>query len=74
MGHSKALDKLEEMMQRQTKNVEPFTLTVTNDTSDYLSCEVIFSVDRKKAWLGQPHLIKNLKKDIRQDGGGTTEV
>ena len=27
---------------------------------DYLSCEVTFSMDEKEAWLGQPHLIKNL--------------
>jgi hypothetical protein len=33
-------------------------------TSDYLSCEIIFLKDKKKAWLGQPHLIGNLKKNF----------
>ena len=29
---------------------------------DYLSCKIKFSKDKKRAWLGQPHLIKNMKK------------
>jgi hypothetical protein len=62
VGTKRALSKLLEMMMVQTKNVEPFTLTTTEGTSDYLSCEIVFSEDKKKAWLGQPHLIKNLKK------------
>ena len=28
----------------------------------YLSCEVKFLMDKKRAWVGQPHLIKNLAK------------
>ena len=28
---------------------------------DYLSCEIKFSDDKKRVWLGQPHLIKNLE-------------
>ena len=31
---------------------------------DYLSCEVKFSKDRKRAWLGQSHHIKNLVKNL----------
>ena len=62
VGTRKALLKLVEMMRVQTKNVEPFSLTTTEGTSDYLSCEIVFSSDRKKAWLGQPHLIANLRK------------
>ena len=27
---------------------------------DYLPCKVRFSLDEKRTWLGQPHLIKNL--------------
>ena len=30
--------------------------------TDYLSCEIVLSEDRKKAWIGQPHLISNLDK------------
>ena len=29
---------------------------------DYLSCKIKFSMDKKRAWLGQLHLIKNLDK------------
>ena len=37
-------------------------LKIMEGLQDYLSCEVKFSIDRKRAWLGQPHLIKNLVK------------
>ena len=61
VGTGRALDKFEELMQTQTENVEPFSITTTKGTSDYLGCEVMFSEDKKKAWLGQPHVIKNIK-------------
>jgi hypothetical protein len=37
-------------------------VTVKDDLEDYLSCEIRFNKARTKAWLGQPHLIKKLKK------------
>ena len=37
-------------------------MKIENDLHDYLSCEIQFSPDNKKAWLGQPHLIGNLEK------------
>ena len=36
-------------------------LKIEGSLHDYLSCEIAFSKDRKKAWLGQPHLIKKLE-------------
>ena len=36
-------------------------VTVEDNLSDYLSCKILFNKDRTKAWLGQPHLIKNIK-------------
>jgi hypothetical protein len=33
-----------------------------NKMTDYLSCEILFSRDRKKCWIGQPHLIQKLEK------------
>ena len=33
-----------------------------NELTDYLSCEIKFSNDKKKAWSGKPHLIANLDK------------
>ena len=29
-----------------------------------MSCEIKLSTEKKRAWLGQPHLIKNLEKKI----------
>lgn len=40
---------------------EDFELTVDGTLTDYLGCEINFSSDGKAAWLGQPHLMKNLK-------------
>ena len=37
-------------------------LKVMEGLQDYLSCKVKFSKDEKRAWLRQPHLIKNLGK------------
>ena len=39
-----------------------FPITVERNTKDYLGCEVAFSKDRKKAWVGQPHIIKKLRE------------
>jgi len=33
---------------------------------DYLSCNIILSKDKKRAWIGQPHLIKKIKKKFGQ--------
>ena len=33
---------------------------------DYLSCKIKISNDKKGAWLGQPHLIKNLKSEFEK--------
>ena len=35
---------------------------IVKELQDYLSCKVKFSGGKKQAWLGQPHLIENLKK------------
>ena len=37
-------------------------LKVVEGLQDYLSCEIKFSEDKKRAWLGQPYLIKNMEK------------
>jgi hypothetical protein len=39
-----------------------FNVTVEDNMTDYLSCNILFDKENKKAWLGQPHLIKNLEK------------
>ena len=42
-------------------------LKIEGDLKDYLSCEIVLSNDRKKAWLGQPHLISNLEKRFGEE-------
>jgi hypothetical protein len=37
-------------------------VTVEDKLTDYLSCEIAFTKDKKKAWLGQPHLLQHLEK------------
>ena len=41
-------------------------LKIVEGLQDYLSCEIKFSEDKKRAWLGQPHLIKNLKSKFEK--------
>ena len=44
-----------------------FVLKVEDDLNDYLSCEIHFIANRKKAQLGQPHLLANLEKKFAND-------
>jgi len=37
-------------------------IIVAEGLTDYLSCKIVVSKDGKKAWIGQPHLIKKLEK------------
>ena len=46
---------------------EGFTLKIEQDMKDYLSCEIEFSNDKKKAWIGQPHLIQKIKEKFGKD-------
>ena len=39
-------------------------LNMVEGLQDYLSCDVKFSTDKKRAWLGEPHLIENLVKEF----------
>ena len=41
-------------------------LKVVEGIQDYLSCKIKISEDKKRAWLGQPHLIKNLKSKFKK--------
>ena len=36
-------------------------LKIMDGLQDYSSCKIKKSDDKKRAWLGQPHLIKNLE-------------
>ena len=39
-------------------------LKVVERLQDYLPCEIQFSTEKKGAWLGQSHLIKNIEKKL----------
>ena len=36
-------------------------LKVDDNLNDYLSCDIRFSEEKNRAWIGQPHLIANLQ-------------
>ena len=68
VGHPEAINEVIEDLRGAG-----LVLKVEDDLKDYLSCEIDFSEDKKSAWLGQPHLIANLKnsfgdqvKDLRE--------
>jgi hypothetical protein len=54
----------EKLIQETVEGIKKWGLDVKieDDLSDYLSCKILFSKDRSKAWLGQPHLIKSLQE------------
>jgi hypothetical protein len=57
VGHTAAIkDTIEQL------KVNGLEVTVEDKLTDYLSCEINFSKNKKKAWLGQPHLLLNLEK------------
>ena len=37
-------------------------LNIMKGLQDYLSCKIKLLEDKMRAWLGQPHLIKNMEK------------
>ena len=37
-------------------------LKVDDNLNDYLSCDIRFSDEKNRAWIGQPHLIVNLQE------------
>ena len=43
-----------------------FSVKETDNLEDYLSCQILFDKERKKAWIGQPHMIKKLDKTFNQ--------
>ena len=56
-GHKEAINEtIDQLIQ------SGFGVKVEDNLMDYLSCNIVFDKDKKKAWLGQPHLIKNLEQ------------
>jgi len=57
VGHTKALKIFVEDLKKQGLVVK-----VSEKLTDYLSCTIKLSQDRKSTWVGQPHLIAKLLK------------
>jgi len=57
IGNCKALNTFVEDLKKQGLMVK-----VSEKLTDYLSCSIKFSKDKKRAWIGQPHLIAELQE------------
>ena len=57
VGHEAAINETIRQIEQ-----EGLVLKVEDNLHDYLSCEIVFSEDKKRAWLGQPHLISKLEE------------
>ena len=62
IGHPEAVDDTIDQLRKNN-----LMLKVEDNLHDYLSCEIVLSDDRTKAWLGQPHLISNLEKKYGEE-------
>ena len=61
-GDKPAMDQMIEQLR-----AEGIKLKVEDSMEDYLSCQVLFSKDGKRGWLGQPHMVKKLLKSFGDD-------
>ncbi len=43
-------------------------IKVAEGLTDYLSCKIVISENGRKAWIGQPHLIKKLENVLKLVG------
>jgi len=51
-----------------TKQIqEHFTIKIEDELNDYLGCEIKLDLDRKRGWISQPHIIKNLKAKFAEE-------
>jgi len=58
VGKQEALKKLVRDLEAEGLSA----VKVSWDLKDYLSCTIAISNDKKRAWIGQPHLIKKLEE------------
>jgi hypothetical protein len=56
-GHEAAIEQTIKQLKESG-----FGVKVEDNLNDYLSCNIVFDKLKTKAWLGQPHLIKNLEQ------------
>ena len=65
----------EAALQQAVKDIkkEGYTITVSEDLRDYLSCEIAFNKEETKAWLGQPHMVKRIEKEFGDEVKGLSK-
>ena len=51
-------------------NGKGLKVTIKEGLCDYLSCSIVMNKEMTKAWIGQPHLIKKLKKEFDNEIAG----
>ena len=57
IGNNTPIDDITESLKNKG-----LVLKIVEGLQDYLSCKIKFSKDKKRAQLGQPHIIKNMEK------------
>jgi hypothetical protein len=58
VGHEEAINEIIELIKKHGLKIK-----VQDKLTDYLSCNILFNQNNKSiAWLGQPHLIKNIER------------
>ena len=65
IGDDKAIQALLKDVERSE-----FTVTTEDKLKDYLSCEIITDKTGKKAWIGQPHMVKKIIKEFQDECKG----
>ena len=68
IGKEEAIDAAIKVLQVHFQVKDPTSL------EDYLGVQIVQSDDGKKAWLGQPTIIKNLEKQFEGKVGDITKV
>ena len=64
---SMTIGKIEDINE-MIKHMEKEGLTTKcEELKEYLGCNVVFSEDRKKAWLGQTETVKKLEREFGED-------
>ena len=64
---SLTVGKLEDILNLQKHMNENGLTTKCDELVDYLGCRIVFSGDRKKAWIGQPETVKKLERLFGED-------
>jgi hypothetical protein len=65
VGDDKAIKQLLSDVERSE-----FNITVEHELKDYLSCEIVTDKEKKKAWIGQPHMVKKIIKTFEDEFKG----